>query len=172
MYLHPYAQLWSVSDLCCPPSCRLLPRIPLPLKLSDSIPPPDIIRRYAASLAHVHSLLYSTMYIYVYTSHVCVHKPIALPSPCFLCTCICTHSQTSAFRARCTLLQLDCHSRRLNFARKLRVPELNFRAFVSYISRFLQAASYDIAVGAMMSAQIVNDPNSNNVQTEQNPELK
>lgn len=81
-------------------------------------------------------------------------------------THICAHSYTSAFRARCTLLQLDCHSRRLNFARKLRVQELNFHAFVSYISRFLQAASYDIAIGAMMPVQIVNDPNSSNVQTE------
>lgn len=73
MYFYPYAQLWSVSDLCCPPAARLLPPSftanPLPLKLSNSIPPPDIIRRYVTSLAHIHSL-----YV-LYSIHICIHIP-------------------------------------------------------------------------------------------------
>lgn len=152
MYLYPYAQLRSVSDLCClpllpPSSRRLLPRIPLPLKLSDGIPPPDITRRYVTSLTHIHSL-----HVYIYVQHltyIYIYR-FAFSSLCSL-VYICAHSYTSAFRARCALLQLRC--RGLALRENSAYPKLNFHAFVSYISRFLQAASYDIAVDARTNCQ-------------------
>lgn len=77
------------------------------------------IRCFSRTHVYNDTCIQHNLYVYtfrIYRSHSLCYTPIY----------VYMHTHMSAFRARCTLLQLRCHSQRLNFARKLCVPELNF----------------------------------------------
>jgi len=118
IHTHTYG---SASDFCS--LAVFQPELPLPLKLSDSIPPLDIIRSHRYVMYTV--VLYTT---YIHPAYT----PIAFPS---LCVSVRTRRYVHTCFVYTTLLQLRCHSR-LNFTQKLHFPGLHFHAFVLYILRF------------------------------------